>query len=84
MTESASNAETQSPRDILEAALGHFKNSIKFLQTLEATACEGDAAALGEAQKSLRALQSATQTAFDMHKKVDDETRKQNGIVHDY
>ncbi|WP_235008554.1 hypothetical protein [Candidatus Halocynthiibacter alkanivorans] len=74
----------EAPELLLEATRQHLDRAIRAFQHITAQVEAGHLVPSAEARKVIADLQNATQTAFDERKRLEEQLRKQAGVVHDY
>ncbi len=75
---------TDDPLNVLARAEKHFDQAIAAFQRMTDRLHAGGDITQIEADKTARALHAATQTLFTLKMRIDDERKKQDGIIGDY
>ena len=73
-----------SASDILKETQAHFSRAIYALNALLERIEGGEIGARNEAVQTAQDVRKAMQTFFDERKKIEDQLRKNAGVVHDF
>ena len=72
------------PADLLAAAEAHYEDALEAVRALTARLAEGAEPPAAEISRIAQDYRRATQTLFDERKRLDDQRRREAGVVHDY
>lgn len=69
---------------LLEVANAHYEDALEAMQIVKLYLKEGSDLAPTEIARAAADLRKATQTLFDERKRLEDQRRKEAGVVHDF
>ena len=75
---------SESPEQALAQAERHFHQAISLFQQMTQRVESGETVPQIEAQRASRALHAAAQTLFTLRQRMENERKKQTGIVNSY
>lgn len=69
---------------LLEVASAHYEDALEALEIVKLYLKEGSDLSSAEIARAAADLRKATQTLFDERKRLEDQRRKEAGVVHDF
>jgi hypothetical protein len=70
--------------ELLKVANDHYEDALEALQIVKLYLKEGTDLSPAEIARAAADLRKATQTLFDERKRLEDQRRKEAGVVHDF
>lgn len=84
MTSDIPSDHEGSPADLLAEAEAHYEDALEAVRALKARLAEGAEPPAAEISRIAQDYRRATQTLFDERKRLDDQRKREAGVVHDY
>lgn len=73
-----------SPAKLLAEAEAHYEDALEAVRALKRRLSEGAEPSAAEISRIATDYRRATQTLFDERKRLDDQRKREAGVVHDY
>lgn len=84
MTSDIPSGHEGHPADLLAEAEAHYEDALEAVRALKARLAEGAEPPSAEISRIAQDYRRATQTLFDERKRLDDQRKREAGVVHDY